>query len=342
MTMSPQQAKAAVTIGRLSMAYRQARVIHSAVELGVFELLAQGPADESEIVARLGLHPRLARDFLSALVALDLLERADGRYRTSGLAQDALVPGSPVYLGDTILATGTRHYQAWERLSEALRDGRATSREHTGADTFARLYDEPDRARGFLAHMDSAHAPIGPQLAEFVDWSLYKTFTDIGGARGTVAADIALRHPHLRGGVLELPAIEPLFEENMRRLGTADRIDFHGGDFFTDPLPPTDVMILGHVLHDWAPADRRRLLARVHDALPPGGVLVVYDQMLDPEEPELNTVLGSLQVGLFTGGSEYTVNECRAWTAEAGLRYSAGRRLTSIGNDFVLIATKDA
>ena len=67
-----------VATARLSTAYRQAKVLHSAVELGVFDLLAKGPAGEPQLREELGLHPRLARAFLDALVALGLLVVADG------------------------------------------------------------------------------------------------------------------------------------------------------------------------------------------------------------------------------------------------------------------------
>ena len=57
------------------------RVLLSAVELGVFSILAKGPLSEPELRERAGLHARAARDFLDTLVALELLERKAGKYR---------------------------------------------------------------------------------------------------------------------------------------------------------------------------------------------------------------------------------------------------------------------
>jgi hypothetical protein len=228
----------------------------------------------------------------------------------------------------------------WGRLTEALRDGEPKAEGAGGPDAFARLYQNPEAARRFLAHMDSAHSLVGPQLAEAVDWRRYRTFVDVGGARGHIAAAVLTAHPHLHGGVFELPPVKPLFDEHMAEAGLTERVTFHAGDFFRDPLPSADVLVFGHVLHDWEEPERRTLLDKAYQALPSGGAVVVYDQMLDDEEPELPAVLGSLQVALVTGGSEYPVADCRQWLEKAGFTVETGRRIRTIGGDYVLVGVK--
>ncbi|MFI9386646.1 methyltransferase [Kutzneria sp. NPDC052558] len=322
-------------IVRLTMAYTQSKILHSAVEVGLFELLAEGPATATEIRDRLDLHPRLLRDFLNALVALGLLEREDGHFRNSPAAAEVLVPGGPVYLGARIRTASQRHYAMWGRLSEALRDGKPTG--HTA---FDKLYENPAAAKNFLVHMDANNAVVAPQLAEVVDWSRYTSFVDVGGARGNVAARLVLAHPHLRGGVMELPGIEPLFHELMAELDVTGKVDFHAGDFFADPMPETDVIVFGHVLHDWDTAGCQQLLERAYAAIRPGGAVVVYDQMLDEQSPDLRSLIGSINVALITeGGGEYTVAEGRAMVEKAGFTFQAATKLAE-GNDTVLVATR--
>ena len=68
-------------IMQLAYAYRESKALLSAVELGIFTALADGPVALDAIIGRTGLHQRGARDFLDALVALGFLDRdADGRY----------------------------------------------------------------------------------------------------------------------------------------------------------------------------------------------------------------------------------------------------------------------
>ncbi|MFI9724225.1 methyltransferase [Streptomyces sp. NPDC052396] len=332
----------AVAIGRLSNAYAQSRLLHSAVELGVFDLLAKGPASEAQIREVLGLHPRLSEHFLDSLVALDLLSKADdGTYANSPAAQRLLVPGADGYMGDLCRVASQRHYPMWGKLTEALKDGEPKAGRTLGPDPFKKLYENPEMAKKFLAHMDSAHAMVGPQLAGLLDWSQYTSFVDVGGARGNLAAQIVREHAHLTGGVFELPAVEPVFDEHMENLGTKDRVRFHGGDFFADPMPETDVLIFGHVLHDWPADQAQELVERAFPVIRPGGALVIYDQMLDPAKPDLHSLLGSLNVALTTGGTEYTVDEYRTWVEKAGFRVAGFHNIVTIGNDVVLVAVKD-
>ncbi|MEV6342327.1 methyltransferase [Actinoplanes sp. NPDC051851] len=330
-----------LSTARLSTMYRQAKVLHSAVELGVFDALTDGPASEAQVRERLGLHPRFSRAFLDALTALGLLELADGQYANATVATEYLVEGGGTYLGGAVRTASRRHYQTWGRLTEALQDGLPKAPGRGGPNAFRDLYANLDDARNFLKHMDSINGFVGPALADSVDWSKYSSFTDVGGARGNIAAQIVRRAPHLRGAVFELPEIEPLFHEYMDQLGTADRIDFHGGDFFTDPLPGTDVLIFGHVLHDWSAEERQILLNRAYEALPSGGAVVVYDQMIDEAQPDLYSSLASLNVALMTAhGAEYPIEECRAMAEKAGFVVTSGHRIPTVGNDYVLLAEK--
>lgn len=328
----------AQALTRLSSSYAQARILHSAVEVGLFELLAQGPLNADEIRGRLDLHPRLLRDFLDAVAALGLIRKEDARYRVDPEAARFLVPGGPVYLGARIRTAAQRHYHTWGRLTDALRGGEPQA--GVGGDAFATLYSNPEATRNFLVHMDANNGMVGPQLAEAVDWSAYRSFVDVGGARGNVASHLVRKHPHLTGGVFELPAVRPFFEEYMAELGLTDKVVFHGGDFFDAEMPTADVLVLGHVLHDWAESDRQQLLNRAYAALPPGGAVVVYDQMLDEQAPDLRSLVGSLNVALITtGGSEYTVVECRVWMEKAGFSFGSATKLSG-GNDTVVIGVK--
>ena len=61
----------------------------------------------------------------------------------------------------------------------------------------------------------------------------------------------------------------------------ADRLRFCPGDFFLEPLPAADVLVMGHILHDWDLATKKVLIAKAYAALPPGGALVVYEALID-------------------------------------------------------------
>jgi hypothetical protein len=68
---------------------------------------------------------------------------------------------------------------------------------------------------------------------------------------------IALANPHLKGTGFDLPEVGPIFEDCIAENRLADRVTFAGGSFFTDPLPKADVVLMGHILHDWDLAEKK-------------------------------------------------------------------------------------
>jgi precorrin-6B methylase 2 len=106
---------------------------------------------------------------------------------------------------------------------------------------------------------------------------------DIGCAQGAVPVAIAAAHDHLTGRGFDLPPVAPIFNSYVARFGLANRLSFTAGNFFADPLPRADVLIMGHILHDWDLDQKRLLLQKAYAALPTGGALIVYDAIIDDD-----------------------------------------------------------
>jgi SAM-dependent methyltransferase len=139
-------------------------------------------------------------------------------------------------------------------------------------------------------------------------------------------------HPHLSATVLDLPVAEPLFDEYVAANGVGDRVRFVAGDFFRDPFPTADVVVMGHILHDWSVDERRQLVRKAYDALPAGGAFIAYDAIVDDDRRvNLPGMLISLTMLIETqGGSDYTAREGLEWLREAGFRDLAVEPLAGI------------
>src|SRR5205823_13510768 len=111
----------------------------------------------------------------------------------------------------------------------------------------------------------------------------------IGTSEGCVPVQLALRHPHLSGGGFDLPAVAPVFAKHVTSAVLTDRLRFYPGDFFTDALPTADVLVMGHILHDWSLDEKLMLLRKAYEALPPGGALIVYAS-ITADRPRANTL----------------------------------------------------
>jgi SAM-dependent methyltransferase len=303
----------------LGYAFRGAKVLMSAVELGVFTALGQSAADVDELRTRLGLNKRGARDFFDALVALGLLRRNDdGRYANSPEADLYLDRGKTSYVGGFLENLNAREYGMWRSLTEALRTGKP----QTGFESKAHyeaLYSHPERLESFVRGMTGWTVPVGKAIASKFPWREHRTVIDIGGAQGALPVEIAQAHGHIAGGGFDLPALKPMFERYAGDHGLAQRLHFYAGDFFADPLPTADVLVMGRVLHNWDLATKRMLLAKAHDALRPGGALIVYDRLIDDDRREPSGLLSSLNMLLMTdGGFDFTAADCIGWMREAG------------------------
>ncbi|MDQ3287985.1 MAG: acetylserotonin O-methyltransferase [Pseudomonadota bacterium] len=327
---------------QLGMAFRGSRTLLSAVELNLFTELASGPAGLDALARKLDLHPRSARDFLDALVALGMLERREGSYANTAQADLFLDRDKPTYVGGMLEMAAKRLYPFWGSLTEALQTGTPQNEVRGGQDPFAAIYADPERLEQFLRAMSGISLAAAQAMARLFPWHEYQSMIDIGCAQGAVPVQIALAHPHMAGGGFDLPAVGPIFDRYVAEHGLGDRLRFHPGDFFDDPLPGADVLVMGHILHDWDLEQKRRLLAKAHDALPRGGALIVYEALIDDERREnAFGLLMSLNMLIETpGGFDYTGADCIGWMREAGF---SGMRVEHLaGPDSMVIGYKPA
>ncbi|MEV6399169.1 methyltransferase [Streptomyces sp. NPDC051907] len=319
-------------IGRLGLGFASAKLLLTALELGVFSTLdatADQEAEVEELRAALGLHPRAATDFFDALVALGLLERSAGRYRNSEGARRHLVRGKD-YTGGFLEGANFVLYPAWGRLTQALRTGAPQAE-----GDFEAMLSDPAAQRVFLTMQDSLSAPLVPHLLDAVEWSGWSTLLDVGGARGNLAGLLLRAQPHLRGQVFDRPQNEGPCAEHATTLGVADRLSFTGGDFFADDLPEADVVVIGHVLADFSLEERKALIAKAFTALRPGGALLVYDPM-PGDKPDLASLVSSLHMLVMTpAGAGYHPGDCGQWMRTAGFASIAEHELP-LGNTLVI------
>jgi hypothetical protein len=325
---------------RLGMGFWASKALLSAVELGVFTVLAQSPADLRTLRTKLGLHERSARDFLDALVALKVLDREGDTYRNTREADLFLDKAKPSYVGGILEMANTRLYGFWGALTEGLRTGELQNEAKQGGDFFATLYADPQRLRGFLEAMSGISAGAAQAIAAKFPWADYDTFMDVGAAQGMVPITLARAHTHLTGIGFDLPQVQPVFEEFVSKMGLSERLRFHGGTFFEDDLPNAEVIIMGHILHDWDLGQKQALLRKAHAALPAGGALIVYEALIDDERREnAFGLLMSLNMLIETpGGFDYTGADCQKWMRDVG--FSSTHVEPLVGPDSMVIALK--
>jgi len=131
-----------------------------------------------------------------------------------------------------------------------------------------------------------------------------------------------------------------VFELRRERVGVADRVRFQEGSFFDVDLPKADVVMMGHILHDWDLPTKKMLVKKAFDAIPAGGAMIVYEAIIDDDRSKnAFGLMMSLNMLIETpGGFDYTGAECAGWMKEAG--FSATRVEPLVGPDSMVVGIK--
>ena len=110
-------------------AFWPAKVLLSAVELGIFTELARQPLDNGALAAALGIRADRSADFFDALVAMGFLDRQgdgpDARYANTPETGLFLDKGKPSYAGGMPEMLNARLFGFWNGLTDALCTGSA-------------------------------------------------------------------------------------------------------------------------------------------------------------------------------------------------------------------------
>jgi hypothetical protein len=326
---------------QIGLGFWASKTLLSAVEMEVFTELAKHPEDLETLTGRLGLHPRSAKDFLDALVALGFLQRNDGVYSNTPSTEIFLDKKKPTYIGGMLEMANQRLYEHWNRLTTALRTGQPQGEAgQTGTNTFEAIYADPARLKTFLKAMSGVSRGANMAIAAKFPWAKYRTVVDAGPAQGDLLVQVALKNTHLLGIGFDLPEVGPIFEEYIEANGLSSRVQFQPGSFFTEPIPNAEVVMMGHILHDWDLEQKRMLIAKAYDALPKGGALMVYDAIIDDDRSKnAFGLLMSLNMLIETpGGFDYSGADCIGWMKSAGFTDARVEHL--VGPDSMVIGIK--
>jgi hypothetical protein len=314
-------------IMQTATAFWPSKVLLTAVELKVFTALGKSSMNAEQLGATLGLHPRGTRDFFDALVALKFLERdgdgPQGRYRNTPETGAFLDQNSRSYIGGLAEMLNARLFGFWNNLGIALKTGKPQNEIKSGGTSmFEELYTDQAKLGQFLDAMTGFQTANFALLAEKFDFSKYQTVGDVGGALALLSRVIGSRHQHLKFTSLDLPAVLPLARKQIEAAGMGDRITALAGDFFRDDLPRADVVTMGNILHDWGLEQKKILIRKAFEALPPGGAFIAIENVIDDARREnAFGLMMSLNMLIETGdGFDYSGEDFRDWCGEAGFK----------------------
>ncbi|MFC4146123.1 methyltransferase [Micromonospora mangrovi] len=316
------------------------QTLAAAEELEVFTACAAGDGlTVAGLAKHAGIAERPAEILLTACTALGLLRRRGERWVNTATADRYLVKGRPYYLGDYVGMLRQYAYPGWMRVTDSLR---ANAPSRVIGEENPDIFAAEKRPRVFWDGLYPLSALTAGALAEAVDLSGVTSLLDVGGGNAAFAIGLCSRYPDLRATVYDLPFVCEHSRERIEGSEVAARIGVHPGDFFAEELPAGhDAILLSMILHDWDEDRGRALIAKCHRALPPGGLLVISELLVDDEKTgPLNAALMSMNMLVGTWGRNYTAAEYHDWLRDAGFAEVTTVPFTAPGANGAVVARR--
>ncbi len=253
----------------------------AAMETGLFWLLEKRPLNAAGVAAALGIPPVRCGYWLQILSAAGLLEPGPGGYRPSDTARGAILAAYSRESWALLAEEARERMPGLRDLPVHIRDA-GSAWEALGlapAKAYARMAEDPDRARRFTRMLCELHRPLAGALAESLDLDGVQRLMDLGGGSGVVSLALARRNQAPVATIVDLPHVCAAGRDVVREDPLRDRIVFHPADFLRDPLPAGFDMVLECDVGVYS----ETLFRKVRDSLNPGGRFVIVDQFAPGE-----------------------------------------------------------
>jgi hypothetical protein len=319
----------------MALGYLVSRSLHVATELGIADLLNDGPKTIEELASRTGAHRESLYRLLRTLAAQGVFAEDDrGRFVTTPAA--ALLRQGVMRDGVLLCGEVTGDGSWWNAvgaLRQSVMTGEPAFHRQHGMGFFDYLRDHPECGHWFDRGMANFATAENPAIAAAYDFSRFGQIVDVGGGQGGLLAEILRFHPMVRGTLFDLPQViqNPafLYEEAFAGRWTAA-----SGDFFQFVPSDADAYVLKRILHDWSDVQCVRLLRCCRAAMGAHARLLVVDAVLPADNaPHPGKVMDILMM-VFAEGRERTEQEFKDLFGQAGLRLS---RITSTASTLAIV-----
>jgi ubiquinone/menaquinone biosynthesis C-methylase UbiE len=325
--------------------YVTSAALNTAMELGLFWLLAEQPLDTAGIAQALRIPQNRCQYWLQLLISVGLIEQVSQGYAPSSTARTAILD---VYSQDTwAFVAREARYRTPAVCDLALHihePGSAWQAQGlTPPDYFARIVENPETARRFTRMLYEIHLALAAELTEALDMRGVDRLLDLGGGSGVMSLALLRRYPNLGALVVDIASVCAAGREIAAENAVQDRITYLAADFLQDELPSGFDMVLQCDAGPLSEAFFRKIRA----SLKPGGRLVIVQHFA----PTKGVAPSAWLYWAFLAAMEnpdfslLTVAEVQSRLEQAGFELLSERTLPSRGvvrwsSDWVMIEAR--
>jgi hypothetical protein len=308
-------------LSRMILGGRIAQILVVAAELGIPDLLKDGPRTSDALAEATSTHAPSLQRLMRALVALGLVTMETAGYALTPLGS-ALRSDRPERLD--LFARYSGHdssWRAWGHLRHSIRTGEAAFPDALGMEAWEYRVQHPDFGELFDDLMTTGSERRQDAILSAYDFSRFRTVVDVAGGHGQLLGAVLQRYPGLQGILLDQSHVVAGAAATLDSLGVRDRCTTVAGSFFDTVPTGGDAYLLKFILHDWDDDQAVAILQSVSRAMAAGATLLVIDRVLPQDGAlQVNAALMDLHMLVSFAGKERTESEFRSLYDRAGFR----------------------
>ena len=273
-------------------------VLGTAMELGIFWLLADKPLSAPELAQYFNIPLNRCHYWLQILCKLGLLEASNEGYAPSAMARAAIL---------NVQSQATWAFQAREdrdlslyvqdlalNISKPMSAWQAS--DLTPADYFQQIEEDPIYMARFTRKLYQIHGSFAEQLANMLDLRGVKRLLDLGGGSGVVSFALLRKQRNLTSVVVDVENVCQAGRVIASENKLEKRISYLAADFLKDDLPTGFDMVMLCDVGSFS----KMLFRRIHAILNLKGRLVIVEKFAPsktsaPPSRLLSAFLNSLE-----------------------------------------------
>lgn len=296
----------------------KSKILATSIELDFFNFMSFRPRGFEEIQEQYNIPDRSLRVYLDSLIAMKLLSLNDaGKYQNTSITSRYLVKGKLSFLGDVVDLFDSL-YDDFSGFKEMLLNNVPLKK------SYSYFFDNSQQVETISDYSDQMYRTSGSPsmaLSEFYDFSQSQVVIDIGGGTGKTCMNLVSQYPKLKCQLFDLPSVCEKAQTELSNFWLSHRIEICPGDFYKTDLPTGfDTALMMRITHDWSVDQIKFLFAKIYNALPVGGKLLVYETFKsdDCQQPGDAAMVSMLMLTISPDGECRTKGEIKSMLEEAG------------------------
>ena len=257
------------------------RTLSLAAELGIADLLVDGPRSGAELAQATSTHPQSLYRLLRLLCSVGVFTEIKPDSFAQTPLSECLRTGVPGSMRSWLRMIGLKNmYHMEAEALHSIKTGEPVFERVTGMGFFEYHAAHPEEGEIFNQAMNDMGQVIAAAVVQSYDFSGVAKIIDVGGGHGTLIAAILRKYPEMTGILLDSPQVADRARESIASAGLAKRCKVVGVDFFKSVPAGCDAYLLRWIIHNWDHERAITLLRNCRQAMGASSRLLLIEMVL--------------------------------------------------------------